>query len=218
MTVALSALALLGLLGGHFWITDSHFWQFWHAPHTWFETSATIESLYAGTVHAHHADHHVEHTAHLIALSVSPDRGAARDPDRLPDLRPRLGPLPAHRRRDHPHALGEAYHTVANKYYVDEMVHATVIKGSMLIARVLSAFDKYVIDGIVNLCGTGGRAVGNLSAWFDRTFVDGAVNGAAALSQAFGSVVRLLQSGRVQQYAAFAVGGGMLVAVWVILL
>ena len=47
------------------------------------------------------------------------------------------------------------------------------------------------------------------SAWFDRVFVDGAVNGVgAALTQAFGSLVRLLQTGRIQQYAAFAVAGG----------
>ena len=56
------------------------------------------------------------------------------------------------------------------------------------------------------------------SAWFDRTFVDGAVNGVGAVTQVFGSAVRLLQSGRVQQYAAFAVAGGLAAAVWLILL
>jgi hypothetical protein len=37
------------------------------------------------------------------------------------------------------------------------------------------------------------------------------------LSQFFGAALRLLQTGRIQQYAAFAVGGGILTAAWLIL-
>jgi hypothetical protein len=38
------------------------------------------------------------------------------------------------------------------------------------------------------------------------------------LTQTFGSIARLLQSGRVQQYATYAVFGGLLLAAWLILL
>ena len=85
--------------------------------------------------------------------------------------------------------LGEVYHTVANKYYIDEMINATVIKGSMVLAKVLSLFDKHVVDGIVNAVGRTGKAWGFLSAWFDKTFVDGLVNAVALVTQGFGSAV-----------------------------
>ena len=52
---------------------------------------------------------------------------------------------------------------------------------------------------------------------FDRVVVDGIVNFVGMMSQTFGAVSRLLQTGRVQQYAAFAVGGGLLTAAWLIL-
>jgi hypothetical protein len=48
--------------------------------------------------------------------------------------------------------------------------------------------------------------------------VDGAVNGVGLTTQTFGSVARLLQSGRIQQYATYAVFGGLALAVWLILL
>jgi hypothetical protein len=74
-----------------------------------------------------------------------------------------------------------------------------------------------VVDGAVNLVGRIGNALGTGSAWFDRTFVDGAVNGVALTTQAFGTLARLLQTGRVQQYATFAVCGGLIAAAWLIL-
>ena len=45
-------------------------------------------------------------------------------------------------------------------------------------------------------------------------FVDGAVNGLAAVSQVCGAAFRLLQTGRIQQYASFAIAGGLIAAVW----
>jgi NADH-quinone oxidoreductase subunit L len=114
-------------------------------------------------------------------------------------------------------SLGEVYRAVANKYYIDELVNATVIRGSMVLAEISSAFDKYVVDGLVNLVGRVGKSLGTGSAWFDRTFVDGAVNGVALATQAFGSLARLVQTGRVQQYATFAVFGFLLAAAWLIL-
>ena len=97
---------------------------------------------------------------------------------------------------------------------MDELVRAVAIRPSFAIARGLAAFDRVVVDGLVNLVGRTGRGLGFFSAWFDRTFVDGAVNGVGAVTQVFGSAARLLQSGRVQQYAAFAVAGGLAAAVW----
>ena len=78
-------------------------------------------------------------------------------------------------------------------------------------------FDGKIIDGIVNLVGAANRAFAALCALFDKVVVDGLVNLVAMVSQAFGAASRLLQTGRVQQYAAFAVGGSLLAAAWLIL-
>ena len=44
------------------------------------------------------------------------------------------------------------------------------------------------------------------------------VNLVGYMTQAFGSVVRLFQTGRIQQYVSFAVVGGILVAAFQILI
>ena len=114
-------------------------------------------------------------------------------------------------------ALGEVYHAVANKYWIDEIVDATVVRLTLALALAQKWFDEKVVDGIVNGLGALTRALGFGSAWVDLHGVDGAVNGVGALTQAFGSVARLFQTGRVQQYVSFAVAGGILLAAWLIL-
>ena len=57
-----------------------------------------------------------------------------------------------------------------------------------------------------------GKGLGFFCAWIDKNIVDGTVNLVGNVTQAFGSVVRLFQTGRIQQYVSFAVAGGILVA------
>ncbi len=222
MTLPLIVLALLGVFGGHFWLVQGD--PLVHHEKPWFVKLASWERLYGADVGAWasgapsgaEARAHLEHVAHQshgYALTVS-----------LVVLS--LGFLASWwlyvRRRDLPgkftRALGLVYEAVREKYYIDEFYQRTLIGGSLGLARLLSWVDRFVVDGLVLSIGRLGKGLGTLSAWFDRTFVDGAVNGVGALSQAFGGVTRLLQTGRIQQYAAFAVAGGMLAAVWLIML
>ena len=93
------------------------------------------------------------------------------------------------RRRDLPAkitgVLGAVYVTVRHRYYVDEGIKATFIRGTMALAAVQKWFDEHVIDGLVNFVGHANRTGGAFSAWFDRIFVDGAVSGIALVSQSF---------------------------------
>ena len=77
--------------------------------------------------------------------------------------------------------------------------------------------DEKIVDGLVLLVGAINKQLGFFSAAFDRVVVDGLVNFVGLVSQTLGAVSRLLQTGRVQQYAAFAVGGALLTAAWLIL-
>ena len=114
-------------------------------------------------------------------------------------------------------SLGMLYDAVRRRYFIDEGVDIVVIGGSMKAAYAQKAFDEKIIDGLVLGVGRVNKALGFFWAWFDKTFVDGVVNGVGLVSQAFGSAFRLVQTGRIQQYAAFAVGGGLLAAAWMIL-
>jgi NADH:ubiquinone oxidoreductase subunit 5 (subunit L)/multisubunit Na+/H+ antiporter MnhA subunit len=133
------------------------------------------------------------------------------------------------------HAIHSIYEIVAGKYFVDEVAgtaivvdmkkddaryqpDASVVGSSVMLANALSWIDRNVVDALVNLAGRLGLSVGNGSATFDRVVVDGAVNGVGLLTRTFGSVARLVQSGRIQQYATFAVFGGLMLAAWLILL
>ncbi|MFN0242642.1 MAG: NADH-quinone oxidoreductase subunit L [Planctomycetota bacterium] len=214
MTVALSILALLGVLGGHFWLATPGDVL---ANHTdpWFIKIASVERMYGGVVAepvmTEHAEQ-IEHEAHTLALTVS--LCVALGGILLAFLMyfaKKIDPAKIAR------GLGEIYHAVANKYYIDELVNATVIRGTMVLALAQKWFDEKIIDGIVNGVGWINKGIAAFSSWFDKAAVDGTVNGVGLVTQTFGSVVRLLQSGRVQQYVSFAVAGSLAAAAWLIL-
>jgi NADH-quinone oxidoreductase subunit L len=100
---------------------------------------------------------------------------------------------------------------VYNKYYVDELYAATVVRGSTALARAFSRFDGSVIDGAVNLAGAIGRVLGRLDAAIDRYLVDGAVNAVAAATMGLGRSFRTIQTGRIQTYLYGALGGALVV-------
>jgi NADH-quinone oxidoreductase subunit L len=100
-----------------------------------------------------------------------------------------------------------AHRTLSNKYYVDELYDATLIKGTMASGRGLWTIDRHVVDGAVN--GTGWLTVA--SAWgsglTDRTVVDGLVNAVGWVTQELSYWFRRVQTGLVQNYALLMLAG-----------
>ncbi len=89
-----------------------------------------------------------------------------------------------------------------NKYYVDELYDATVIRGFWATARALFAFDAKVIDGFfVNGARNLTVLVSMLSGLFDRYVVDGLVNLIGWILSQFSRLLRRVQSGYVSNYA-----------------
>jgi NADH-quinone oxidoreductase subunit L len=105
--------------------------------------------------------------------------------------------------------FARAWAVVYNKYYVDELYDATVVRFSVFFSRVLYWIDQNVIDGIVNFMGVLGRSVAYLDAAFDKYVVDGAVNGLADLLMNSGRTLRRVQTGRIQAYLFGALGGAI---------
>jgi NADH-quinone oxidoreductase subunit L len=99
------------------------------------------------------------------------------------------------------------HRVLSNKYYVDELYGATVIKGTMSGGRGLWAVDRTVVDGAVN--GTGWLTL--VSSWLsgltDRTVVDGLVNLVARLCEESSFWFRRVQTGLVQNYALLMLVG-----------
>ncbi|NTV03038.1 MAG: NADH-quinone oxidoreductase subunit L [Chlorobiaceae bacterium] len=87
-----------------------------------------------------------------------------------------------------------------NKWYWDEIYDATLIKGSMLISKMLAWFDSNIVDGIVNGIATIFRKFAFLNGNIDKYVVDGTVNFTAFFVQTSGAVMRKIQTGKVQTY------------------
>jgi len=94
------------------------------------------------------------------------------------------------------------YPVLENKYYIDDFYMDGVIRpirGPM--ARAVNWFNGHVLDFIVNGAGLLAKAVGRLVYWFDQRGLDAAINASGAATGAGGGALRLLQTGKVQQYA-----------------
>jgi NADH-quinone oxidoreductase subunit L len=106
------------------------------------------------------------------------------------------------------------HRVLANKYYVDEFYNATVIRFTLVLARVLWWFDANIVDGLVNLTRhITVFAFGHGSSLFDKYIVDGAVNGVASVAQGGSRALRRAQNGLVQNYALVMGGGIVLITV-----
>ncbi len=83
------------------------------------------------------------------------------------------------------------YKTSYNKFYIDE---------------VYFYFTKSVLFNMV----------GRFAAWFDRTVVDGSMNGIAYITCLISELIRGFQSGKVQNYALYFLGGIICISVYLI--
>jgi NADH-quinone oxidoreductase subunit L len=84
------------------------------------------------------------------------------------------------------------------------------------ITKYLKAFEKNVVDGLVDLVAKGSLVFGHFIAWVDRMFVDGAVHLTVFSIRSAGRAARNLQSGRIQSYYIVTVMGVFLLILWLI--
>jgi NADH-quinone oxidoreductase subunit L len=97
--------------------------------------------------------------------------------------------------------LGRLYTVLQNKYYFDELYHATIVRGTQKLSDWLYQFDhSWVIDPLVNAVGALWRTISEIGRWFDTHIVDGIVDGVGAVAEAGGEAVRVIQTGKAQNY------------------
>ncbi len=116
--------------------------------------------------------------------------------------------------RDPIRSLGPGYTLLENKYYLDDVYWKGVIRPIRdEVAAAVYWTNQNVLDGVVNGMAALARAFAGAISWIDRNVIDGAVNGAANLAGFTGGLLRYVQSGNVQRYAAFLFTGVVILAV-----
>jgi len=99
------------------------------------------------------------------------------------------------------------YILLKRKYYFDELYGFVFLGGSHALVKLMSLFDRVVVDGIVNAVGFVGQASAYLITWFDKFIVDGAVHGSGVGTNELGGWLALTQTGKVRHYLlSIAVG------------
>jgi len=110
--------------------------------------------------------------------------------------------------------LGPAYTLVANKYYLDDIYWKGVVRP---VRDEVSAgvywTNQNILDGVVNGAAAVTRAFSRLINWIDVKIIDGIVNGIANIAGFTGGLLRYIQSGNVQRYAAFLFTGVVVLAI-----
>ncbi|MCP4205042.1 MAG: hypothetical protein GY769_24300, partial [bacterium] len=105
-----------------------------------------------------------------------------------------------------------------NKYYVDEIYDASVVKGTWASARGLFRFDSSFIDGfLVNGSRHLTVGVSLLSGFFDKYVVDGLVNLNGWVMRSGSRFFRSLQTGLVSQSATVLAVGVLVLSVFYLL-
>ncbi len=108
-------------------------------------------------------------------------------------------------------SFGGVHRLLLNKYYVDQIYDALFVNRSKDLALTLGSFDRGVIDGMgVDGAAFLTRLTSSISMVWDKWIVDGLVNLAARIVWAVSFPVRMLQSGRVANYALWIVFGVLL--------
>jgi NADH-quinone oxidoreductase subunit L len=101
-----------------------------------------------------------------------------------------------------------------NRMYFDAFYGWLFVRGGLALARLLRAFDAYVVDGIVNAVGYLMVLVARLDRLFDTYVVDGLVNLVGLLTRWLGGILRYAQTGRAYNYILLATLGVVLILVW----
>jgi len=87
-----------------------------------------------------------------------------------------------------------------NHWYIDRFYQDYLVRSVVWISKKLYAFDYFVVDGLVDLIAKVGLLLSKISSWTDRYLIDGLVVFIARFVRDIGSFARGFQTGKVQQY------------------
>ncbi|MBI5360518.1 MAG: NADH-quinone oxidoreductase subunit L [Planctomycetes bacterium] len=207
MTVPLMVLAVLSICSAGFFSGSEWFGDYVQKPESavvMAHVPAGAHEAVAGSEAVHEGGHSTEHAAHQYAVILS---------ILIVFISITLATLTYYHKFKKISAekiaerLKPVYNLLYNKYYIDEIYEKFIIRPVVRFTKLCSRFDSGVIDGAVN-----GTAKATVFAAFatgqhDLKVIDGAVNGVAQTVIAAGKGAGMMQTGRIKNYFAWAVGG-----------
>ena len=100
-------------------------------------------------------------------------------------------------------ALGPMWNVLQNRYYIDAFYMRAIIYPTRdTLSAAVYWTNQHVLDAIVNGAAALARAASRVIMWIDRNIIDGLVNGLGETAGSSGGLLKHLQSGNVQWYAA----------------
>lgn len=117
--------------------------------------------------------------------------------------------------------LGVVYVLLRRKYYFDELYHLIFVRPAVWVAEVLvyTWGDLKIIDGILHFIGNVGIWLGNfLRGVVDQPLISNGGDALASGARGAGGWLRVIQTGRVQQYMLISIVVTVLVGILLLLL
>ena len=110
---------------------------------------------------------------------------------------------------------GAGYRLLENKYYLDYLYEQIIVRGIKgPIATAAYWVNQHILDGVVDGTAWGAKRIAAFTYdVLDQEGVDGVVNGVGAGATGLGRGLKTMASGKVQQYAAYLLGGAALGAI-----
>jgi NADH-quinone oxidoreductase subunit L len=100
------------------------------------------------------------------------------------------------------------HNLLVHKYYVDEIYDALFVNRIKDLSTAFALFDGKVIDGLgVNGAAWLARAFSRISMWWDKWIVDGLVNLIGKFTRSLSHPIRMFQTGVFSSYAVFILIG-----------
>ena len=100
------------------------------------------------------------------------------------------------------------YNLLLNKYYVDEIYDALFVNRVKDLSTAFGVVDAKLIDGVgVDGAGWLARVISRISMWWDKWVIDGLVNLAGKITNGLSVPVRMFQTGVFSSYAVLILLG-----------
>ena len=206
MTIPLVVLAAGAILAGFVGVPIAFeaLWPWTAAIEHFLEPSFVAEGAHAAE-EAHHMSllGELGLMAFSVALALGGIRLAYRNYVERPEAAERMAAT-----------LAVPHRVLTNKYYVDELYDATVVRGATGSAKGLWTVDRRVVDGAVNGTGWTTIAASYVSHFLDKYVVDGLVNLTAWICGEASYVFRRAQTGLIQNYAFATLLGLFALVTW----
>jgi NADH-quinone oxidoreductase subunit L len=116
-------------------------------------------------------------------------------------------------------ALAPIYPALKNKYWFDELYDTLFVRPTFWLAReFFPAIDRNIIDGALHAVAWISLRIGDVFRdYFDRPVVNQFLNdGSGTAVKAFGGWLRIIQTGRIQQYLIMSAALAAVIAAYLV--